>query len=152
MARLLEGNAPRESPNGAMNADLARIRLVVADDNRRVFEQLVTTLGADFDVVAYAGTGGEAVDAAIRHSPDVVVLDISMPMMSGLRAARVLREKGRPFPIVFLTVHEDEEYVRAAMEVGGLGYVLKSHLASDLVPAIRAALAGRTFVSRPYSN
>jgi DNA-binding NarL/FixJ family response regulator len=135
-----------------MNADLARIRLVVADDNRRVFEQLVTTLGADFDVVAYAGTGGEAVDAAIRHSPDVVVLDISMPMMSGLRAARVLREKGRPFPIVFLTVHEDEEYVRAAMEVGGLGYVLKSHLASDLVPAIRAALAGRTFVSRPYSN
>jgi DNA-binding NarL/FixJ family response regulator len=135
-----------------MNADLARIRLVVADDNRRVFEQLVMTLGADFDVVAYAGTGGEAVDAAIRHSPDVVVLDISMPMMSGLRAARVLREKGRPFPIVFLTVHEDEEYVRAAMEVGGLGYVLKSHLASDLVPAIRAALAGRTFVSRPYSN
>ncbi len=149
---VLERNATREDPNGVTNADAARTRLVVADDNRRVFDQLVTTLGVEFEVVAYAGTGREAVDAAIRHSPDVLVLDISMPIMSGLRAARLLRERGRLMPIVFLTVHEDEEYVRAAMEAGGLGYVLKSHLASDLVPAIRAALAGRTFVSQLYSN
>jgi len=152
MAMVLERNATREELDGVTNAEAARTRLVVADDNRRVFDQLVTTLGAEFEVVAYAGTGGEAVDAAIRHSPDVLVLDISMPIMSGLRAARLLRERGRLMPIVFLTVHEDEEYVRAAMEAGGLGYVLKSHLASDLVPAIREALAGRTFVSQLHSN
>jgi DNA-binding NarL/FixJ family response regulator len=80
------------------------------------------------------------------------VLDISMPVMSGLRVAELLRDKGCRFPVVFLTVHEDEEYVRAAQEVGALGYVLKSHMASDLVPAIRAALDGISFLSRPLTK
>jgi len=129
-----------------------RARLVVADDNPRVIEQLAAMLDGEFELVACAGTGAEAVDAAIRHVPDALVLDISMPVMSGLRAARLLKDRGRPFPIVFLTVHEDEEFLRAAQEAGGLGYVLKSHLASDLVPAIRAALDGHRFVSQPLAH
>ena len=124
----------------------------MADDNPRVFEQLVLMLGREFDVVAHAASGREALDAAIRCSPDVLVLDISMPVMSGLRVAEQLRKQGRHFPVVFLTVHDDEEYVRAAQEVGGLGYVLKSHMASDLVPAIRAALDGLPFVSTPLPH
>ncbi len=129
-----------------------RTRLVVADDNPRVFEQLMLMLDREFEVVAYAGTGREAIDAALRLSPDVLVLDISMPVLSGLRAAEQLRDQGCRFPVVFLTVHEDEEYVRAARDAGALGYVLKSRMASDLVPAIKAALDGHTFVSKPLAN
>lgn len=162
MAMLLQQAAPRpspplravpgeveerEGPAGGPTTGGARARLVIADDNRRVIDQVAAMLAAEFEVVASAGTGGEAVDAAIRCAPDALVLDISMPVMSGLRAARLLRDQGCPIPIVFLTVHEDEEFVRAALDAGGLGYVLKSHIASDLVPAIRAALDGRSFVS-----
>ncbi len=124
----------------------------MADDNPRVFEQLVLMLGREFDVVAHAESGREALEAALQYSPDVLVLDISMPVMSGLRVAEQLRKQGRRFPVVFLTVHDDEEYVRAAQEAGGLGYVLKSHMASDLVPAIRAALEGLSFVSTPLPH
>ena len=129
-----------------------RARLVVADDNPRVFEQLVIMLGHEFEIVAHASTGRDALDAVVRCAPDVVILDISMPLMSGLRVAEQLRKQGHEFPVVFLTVHEDVEYVRAARDAGGLGYVLKSHMASDLVPAIRAALDGTPFVSDPLSH
>jgi DNA-binding NarL/FixJ family response regulator len=130
----------------------AKTRLVVADDNPRLFEQLIQLLNGEFEVVAYAGTGREAVDAALRYTPDALVLDISMPVLSGLRAAEQLRDSGCHFPVVFLTVHEDQEYVRAAQDAGALGYVLKSRMASDLVPAIKAALDGHTFVSKPLAN
>jgi DNA-binding NarL/FixJ family response regulator len=126
-------------------------RLLVADDNPLVFEQLVAIVDDEFDVIGHAVTGLEAIEDAIRFSPDVVVLDISMPVMTGLCAARQLREKGVRMPIVFLTVHEDQEYVNAALDAGGLGYVLKSRIASDLVRAIKAALDGRRFVSAPLS-
>lgn len=129
-----------------------RTRLVVADDNSRVFEQLAVLLGREFDIVARASTGPEALDAAVRCAPDAVILDISMPGMSGLRVAEQLRKKGCHFPVVFLTVHEDPEYLRAAGEAGGLGYVLKSHMASDLIPAIRSALDGVPFASNPLSH
>jgi DNA-binding NarL/FixJ family response regulator len=130
----------------------AKTRLVVADDNSRVFEQLALLLGREFEVVARASTGPEALDAAVRCTPDAVILDISMPGMSGLRVAEQLRTKGYHFPVVFLTVHEDPEYIRAAGEAGGLGYVLKSHMASDLIPAIKSALDGVAFVSNPLSH
>ncbi len=126
---------------------MKKARLFVADDNPRVFEQLVLILGEEFDVVGHAVNGRDAVDAAARCIPDVLVLDISMPVMCGLRAAEQLRDRGYRFPVVFLTVHEDEEYVQAAQEAGGLGYVLKSRMATDLAPAIRAALKGRSFIS-----
>jgi DNA-binding NarL/FixJ family response regulator len=135
---------PDKRPIGSV---VTRARLLVADDNPRVFEQLVMMLASEFDVVAHAVNGQEAVDAATRCAPDLVVLDISMPIMCGLRAAEQLRKKGYTFPIVFLTVHDDQEYFHAAQEVGALGYVLKSRMASDLIPAVRAALEGRSFVS-----
>jgi DNA-binding NarL/FixJ family response regulator len=76
-----------------------------------------------------------------------VVLDISMPVLSGIEAARRLKAAGSPARIVFLTMHADPDYVRAALETGALGYVIKSRLATDLLPCIREALAGRPFVS-----
>jgi DNA-binding NarL/FixJ family response regulator len=75
------------------------------------------------------------------------VLDISMPLLSGLEAARHLQAAGSPAKIIFLTVHDDPDYVRAALATGALGYVVKCRLASDLLRAMRAALAGLSFVS-----
>ncbi|MGE5359281.1 MAG: response regulator transcription factor [Bacteroidales bacterium] len=143
---------PQETTTRSLTQSPIRARLLLADDNPRMFEQLLMMLGRDFDIVARASTGREAVSAALEYSPDALILDISMPIMSGLRAAEQLRDKGCHFPVVFLTVHEDEEYVRAAQEAGALGYVLKSQMASDLVPAIRAALEGQQFVSRSLAH
>ena len=70
-----------------------------------------------------------------------------MPRLDGIEAARQLRRSQRPSRLVFLTVHEDADYARAALDAGGLGYVVKTRLASDLLPAIRAALADQSFVS-----
>lgn len=130
---------------------MPRVRLLVADDDPVIIDQLVQMLGDGFDVVGRAVNGEEAIESAMRLAPDILVLDISMPVMSGLRAAERLRQQACDVPIVFLTVHDDEDFARAARAAGGLGYVLKSHMNSDLVPAIRSVLAGQPFVSAPLS-
>ena len=86
-----------------------------------------------------------------RLHPDVIVLDITMPRLDGIEAARQLLSSQRPARLVFLAVHEDADYARAALDAGGLGYVVKTRLASELLPAIRAALADRRFVSPTIS-
>src|SRR4051794_34493599 len=101
----------------------------------------------EFEVVKAVGNGRSAVEEAERLDPDFVVLDVSMPGMDRIAAARRLRESGLRTKVVFLTVHGDPDYVREALAVGAVGYVLKSRLASDLIPALRNALAGRPFVS-----
>ena len=98
-------------------------------------------------VVGRVGDGCELLAEAERLHPDVIVLDITMLGLDGIEAARQLRRSRRPARLVFLTVHEDADYARAALDAGGLGYVVKARLASDLLPAIRAALADRRFVS-----
>ena len=98
-------------------------------------------------VVGSVGDGRELLAEAERLHPDVIVLDITMPRLDGIEAARQLRRMQRPARIVFLTVHEDADYARAALDAGGLGYVVKTRLASDLLPAIRAALADQCFIS-----
>ena len=91
--------------------------------------------------------GKAAIDAAFALQPDLVVLDVTMPELDGFGAARELRRRGSPAKVVFLTVQQDEDYVAEAMESGGLGYVLKSRMYSDLVYAIAQALSGCKFVS-----
>ena len=98
-------------------------------------------------VAGSVGDGCELLAEAERLHPDVIVLDITMPRLDGIEAARQLQRSQRPARLVFLTVHEDADYARAALDAGGLGYVVKTRLASDLLPAIRAALADRTFIS-----
>jgi DNA-binding NarL/FixJ family response regulator len=80
--------------------------------------------------------------------PDLVVLDISMPGMTGLEVATELKSRSSRTKIVFLTVHQDSEIMAACLAAGGLGYVLKELMNSDLIPAMNEALAGRLFVSR----
>jgi DNA-binding NarL/FixJ family response regulator len=106
-------------------------------------------LRSGFDVVATAANGESAIDAVARLGPDLLVLDISMPILDGFKTAARLQESGSRAKVLFLTVHDDPDFVDAAFSVGARGYVLKSRLGIDLVPALQEVLLGRTFVSPP---
>ena len=122
--------------------------VLIADDHFTVLESVVPLLKRFFNVVGTASDGKAAVEAEDRLHPDVVVLDISMPVMSGIDAAKQMRKRGSKAGIVFLTVHEDTDILAAAKAAGGKGYVVKSRLGTDLIPAIKDALAGKDFVSK----
>ena len=122
-------------------------RILLADDQEEMLQTIVRTLTDDFNVIGTAENGTRAVELATSLSPDVLVLDISMPLVNGIEAACLLRDLGSPARVVFLTVHEDPEFVDAALSAGALGYVLKASLATDLIPAIWAAMQGNIFVS-----
>jgi DNA-binding NarL/FixJ family response regulator len=123
---------------------MARARVLLADDHAAMLERVMSLVAAEFDVVGAVGDGQSVLDAVAVLQPDVVVLDISMPVMSGLAAAARLGESPHPPRVVFLTVHDDAAFVEAARGVGAMGYVTKRHLRTDLVPAIRLAIEGRT--------
>ena len=130
---------------------MRRARVLLADDHEEFLAVEARLLEPEFEVVTTARDGRAALEEAARLGPDVLILDISMPVLDGLETARQLRAAGSRAKIVFLTVHGDPDYVRAGLAAGASGYVVKSRLASDLVPALRAALAGRSFVSPSIS-
>ena len=103
--------------------------------------------GESFEVVRSVGDGQTAVDAAEKLLPDVVVLDVSMPVLNGIEAARRMRAANPSIKIVFLTVDNDPDTCRVALDTGACGYVLKPRLATDLIPAIELARRGRRFLS-----
>jgi DNA-binding NarL/FixJ family response regulator len=122
-------------------------KVILVDDNPKFLERTQSLLSKEFNVIA-AFADGHALLAAWRDlDPDVMVLDISMVPLNGLDLARRLRQQGYAGPIVFFTIHNDGEFVRAALAAGGSGYVLKSHMAGDLVPALYAVLSGKQFLS-----
>ena len=122
-------------------------RVLLVDDNQAMLARAAAVLATTCVVVGQAQDGAAALMAAATLRPDVIVLDISMPGMSGLEVASHLRTAGSRAAIVFLTVHNDAEVVEAALAAGGSGYVIKARLASDLLIAVREARARRTFVS-----
>jgi DNA-binding NarL/FixJ family response regulator len=122
-------------------------RVLLVDDNEVLLARAAAALTPDCVVVGTARDGRTALDAARTLQPDVIVLDISMPGMSGLEVAAALRKAGSTAALVFLTVHEEDEFIQAARAAGGIGYVVKPRFASDLITAIREARAGRPFVS-----
>ena len=136
---------PSSTTSSDARPEAARILLV--DDNAAMLARATTVLQTSFVIVGAVQDGASALIAARILRPDVIVLDISMPGLSGFEVARRLRESGSTVPIVFLTVHNDEEFVRAARNAGGLGYVIKPRLAADLAPAVAEVLAHRPFIS-----
>ncbi len=120
-----------------------RIRVLLADDHEAMLDRVAGLLATEFNVVGTVTDGQQALDAAMELEPDVLVLDISMPVMNGIETARRLKEAGSETRIVFLTVHDDPDFAREALEAGALGYVIKQRIASDLVAAIKKAHAGR---------
>jgi DNA-binding NarL/FixJ family response regulator len=127
---------------------MRRTRVVVADDHSPVLTTVAALLRESFDVVCSVSDGRAALEATLKLQPDLLVLDISMPAMSGIDVAHELRRRGSSTKIVFLTVHEDADILRACRDAGGLGYVIKVYMETDLVLAMDQALAGRMFTSR----
>ena len=119
----------------------------MADDSEQILRAVSRLLDPQFEVIGSVLNGEQAIEATLRLKPDVLVLDIMMPVMDGLEAARCLKRVGAPPKIVFLTGLEDPAIMETAMEAGGNGYVLKSQLLTDLPLAIHAALGGRSFLS-----
>ena len=126
---------------------MTRTRILLAEDHKAMRDRIVRLLEPGFEVVGVVGDGLALLEAEARMSPDVCVVDISMPKASGIEAASQLRERGSGAKIIFLTVHEDPDFVRSALGAGAHGYVAKSRMGSDLRVAIEEALAGRLFIS-----
>ncbi len=129
-----------------------RVRLLLADDNEDFLRVAARLLESEFEVVGTARDGQTLIEEVAHLQPDILVLDISMPGMTGIEAARQVRKAGCRAPIVFLTVHGDSDYVSAAFLAGGQGYVVKCRLASDLLIALKEVMAGRSFVSPAISR
>ena len=123
--------------------------VLLADDSLFMLQHVSKMLHKDrrFRVVASVRDGSAVLDAYVRHKPDVVILDISMGDVSGIEVAQDLRHAGCRAKIIFLTVHEDSDFVNAAIGAGGSAYVVKSRLSTDLVVALRAVIANKMFVS-----
>jgi DNA-binding NarL/FixJ family response regulator len=124
-----------------------RSRVLLADDHDLLMAMVADVLADEFDVLATVGNGEQAIASAIELEPDIVILDISMPNISGIEAASRLARLPRPPRVVFLTHHEDPELVQTAIAAGAGGYVVKRRLTVDLLPAMRSVRSGRLFIS-----
>ena len=124
-----------------------RLRIVVVDDSASFLDKFISVLGAEFDVVATAMDGKSALETIRSCHPDVVVLDLEIPLLNGIEITRELA-KHHPSPaIVICSVENDPEVVEAARQAGALGYVFKSRVAKDLVEAVKSVARGQSFVS-----
>ena len=126
---------------------MSRPRVLLADDHRIVAEGLTSLLAADFDLVGVVEDGRALVEAAKSLRPDVIVADISMPLLSGLDALPQLKREDPDVKVVFLTMHGELAYARRALSLGASGFVVKHSASSELILAIRAALDGKTYVT-----
>ena len=123
------------------------VRVLLADDSPSMLQAARRILEPEFEVVGTVDDGEAVLEATKSLNPDVLILDISMGVMNGLEAARLLRRIGTTAKIVFLTVHEDQDFVDEAFSAGAIGYVIKPRLGTDLLVAVREALVGHRFVS-----
>jgi DNA-binding NarL/FixJ family response regulator len=126
---------------------MKRARVLLADDHRILAEGLRTLLEPEFELVGIVEDGRTLVIRAKELRPDVIVADITMPSLNGIDAVRQLKKTDLSAKVVFLTMHQDVTYAVKAFEVGASGFVLKHSAPSELVTAIREALAGRTYVT-----
>jgi len=126
---------------------LSSIRLLLADDNPEILETLSDLLQPAYDIVGAFSDGATLLQQIGALQPDLVILDISLGDMTGFEVARRLKKSGSPAKIIFLTVHENIDFIRAAFDLDVSGYVFKSRISSDLVDAISRACEGGHFSS-----
>jgi DNA-binding NarL/FixJ family response regulator len=124
-----------------------KLRIVVADDNPAFLGAVVSMLEAEFEVVATAADGNAAVERIRQHQPDVAVLDLAMPGLSGIDVTKAVTNHHPGSAVVICSVETDPEILRAARQAGALGYVFKVRVGEDLRSAIKSAARGQSFVS-----
>lgn len=132
----------------------SEIRVLIADDHpvfRAGLRQIIE-MNADLKVVAEAEDGTMALARVREHQPDVAVLDVDMPGLDGFEVVRALQQEKLASEVVFLTMHKDEDIFNEAMNIGVQGYVVKDSAVTDIVASIRAAAAGRPFISPALSS
>ena len=122
-------------------------RIFLADDHPAMLDKIADLLEGTYEIVGTASDGRTAMNEVIRQRPDVLLTDISMRDMNGIEAAKNLILMEIKTKIIFLTVHDDPDFAKAALATGAAGYVIKSHMATDLFPAIREALMDHRFIS-----
>jgi len=129
-------------------------RIVLADDHTilRHGLRLVLERQPDFAVIGEASDGREAIDIVIRENPDIVILDVAMPVLNGIEAAKRIYDERLRTSVVILSMHSDEAYILKALRAGARGYLLKDSAESDLIQAVRAVSAGKAFFSPAVSK
>ncbi len=133
---------------------MTSVRIVLADDHTimRHGLRLVLERQPDFAVIGEASNGREAIDLVIRETPDVVIMDIAMPLLNGIEATRRINEERLKTAVVILSMHADEGYILKALRAGARGYLLKDSADADLIQAVRAVCAGKAFFSPAVSR
>ncbi len=122
------------------------LRILLADDNQSILDFVRKMLQKDFSIVGTVGDGTSVLRKVPDLTPDLIILDISMADLNGFEVTRRLRREKCTSKIIFLTVHEDYEFVRAAFDAGASGYVFKSRISTDLRAAIEAVQLGKVFM------
>lgn len=130
---------------------MIRPRVFLADDHPDFLKQETALLQPHFELVGTATDGASVVSEVLRLKPDVVVVDITMPIMTGIDAVHELIRSGSTAKFVFLTIHSSEEYVEACLEEGARGFITKSRMKAHLIPAIYAVLDGLPYVASSAS-
>ena len=126
---------------------MRKTRVLLADDHRIFLEGLKGLLEPEFDLVGNVEDGRALVKETERLRPDVIVADISMPLLNGIDAVRQLKKSDNRTKVVFLTMHPDVSFAKLAFEVGASGYVIKNSASSELITAIHAVMRGKTYVT-----
>jgi DNA-binding NarL/FixJ family response regulator len=136
--------------DGVLMKEDKSLRILIVDDHQVFRQQVCTLLGSHlgFEVIGEAADGQEAVSRAEELQPDVVVLDISMPIRGGIEAAGRIRRVAPKSQIVFLSQHDSDQIAQTALATGALAYVTKSSVSKDLIPAVKAVSEGKKFVSK----
>lgn len=131
-----------------------KIRLIIADDHLIVIEGLKRILDEceDMEVVAQATDGKEAVELVLKHKPDILILDITMPGYDGLEVINVLKEMAPEVSVLVLTMHEEEQYIFRSIEAGAMGYLTKKSVSDQLVNAIRRIYSGKRYLPEDVSE
>ena len=123
------------------------ITVLLVDDNPDMLDALVHMLQRDFQIVGALSNGGAALARTSDLDPDVILLDVSLGDLTGFQVAERLRRRGCSSKVVFLSVHENQEFIRAAVDIGACGYVFKSQISRDLITAVETVAMGKPFFS-----
>jgi DNA-binding NarL/FixJ family response regulator len=131
---------------------MKKARILLGDDHSLILEGIRRLLEAHYDVAGWVDNGKEAVEAAARLHPDLMVLDVSMPILNGIDAGREIRKANPATKLIFLSMHANAIYLRKALEVGASAYVLKSGASEELLEAIEVARKGGCYVSPGFGR